>query len=372
MDQKIKKFNIDSYVIRGSYNEYFIFNDNGTSSLDETYNRGIFITNKLDSSKKGTKWGRIVIDIQMPEDCEFYVYVMVSEDCVFNFEDQLISYDKFFNDKNIEKEKKIFVISSGKNTLQKKNLKDILLLGLEGRYLWLGFEVKSSSQNIFLNNILVYFPGDSLIKYFPEIYRKNSDDFFERYLSIFSSMNKDYQREVDNACNLIDVDKTLNRALPMLAKWLGFDIKGNFLNYDQLRILIKNAKELNQYKGTVYVINKIIELFIGDKPIIVEQIKMKEFITSENIRLYQDLYGNDPYEFLIILNRELKEDIFYQLKSLINMFKPARSKVKIIFLNQQCKTDTHCYIDINARLSGNLEGILDQNRYLDTNVILTK
>ena len=372
MEQNIKRFNINNNIIKDAYREYFVFDEEGKLKLDLEYNRGMFITSKLDSGQKGTKWGRLVLNADLPDDCEYYIYVMTSDHLDFVYNDELIDYDKFFHSNEVETAKKLLIMSSNEYCKKQKNMKDILLLGLEGRYLWFAIEIKYSAVDINLNNVMVYFPADSLIKYFPEIYKKNKDTFFERYLSIFSSMNKDYQREIEKACDLLDVDKTSDEALLLLLKWLGINIKGNFLNNQQMRILLKNAKYLSQYKGTLDVISKIIELFIGTKPVIVEQMKVKEYTTSENFILYQELYGSNTYEFLIMLNQKLEENLFYQLKALIDMFKPARTKATIIFLSQQCKVDSHCYIDINARIAENLESLLDSNRYLDNNVILAK
>ncbi|MBP0979314.1 MAG: hypothetical protein J6C55_01555 [Oscillospiraceae bacterium] len=378
MNQNIQRFYLNSHIIKDGYHESLDFCNDGRILLKNNKTYGFFITKKLDSSKTATNWGRVVIDANFSQDCEYNIYIMASDELDFRYENKIITYDDFFNSKEIQTKEKILVLSSSGQSKVQKNSKDILLLGLEGRYLWLALEIKYATLNYnfeqqeSLNNILVYFPGDSLIKYLPEIYKKNKDNFFERYLAIFSSMNKDYQRKVDSVCDLIDIDKTSDSALILLSQWLGLDINGNFLNNNQLRILIKNARYLNQYKGTIDVIIKVVELFIGDKPIIIEQIKIREYINSNNFNLYQELYGSDPHEFLIILNKNLNQEMFYQLKILINMFKPARTQPIIIFLEQKCKLDSHCYLDINSRLSSNIDCVLDQDRYLDTNVILSK
>ncbi len=370
MEQKIKKFNINSYVLKNNCFESFVLNQDGSMSIGPEESEGFFVVNRLDSSQKGTKWGRVVVDAELPKDCEFNIYVMVSDSVDFVYQDRVVSYDEVLNSKSTPKDEKIAIFNLHQNSKSFRNLKDVLLIGLEGRYLWLFFDIKYVDKKITINRVLVYFPGDSLLKYFPEIYRKNTNDFFERYLSIFSSLNKDYQRSVDGACDLIDVDKAPDSMLSLLARWIGLDVEGNFLNNEQLRLLIKNAKYLNQYKGTVNVIEKIVELFLGVKPIIVEQVKIQKYLATGNFRLYQELYGTDPCEFLIILNKELEEEIFYQLKSLINMFKPARTKFSIIFLDSKCQVDGHCYIGLNSRLSQHLEGVLDQSRYLDIDVIV--
>ena len=370
MEQKIKKFNINSYILQDSYFESFLLRKDGSMSIAPEKTEGFFVVNGLDSSQKGTKWGRVVIDAQLPKDCEFEIHVMVSDSKEFEYQAKIMNYDEIFASNLISKEEKIEILASSSCFRSFKNSKDVLLFGLEGRYLWLCFEIKYVQEEINIDNIFVYFPGDSIIKYFPEIYRKNKDDFFERYLSIFSSLNKDYQRSVDNACNLIDIDKTKDEMLPLLANWLGIDIEGNFLNSLQLRVLIKNAKYLNQYKGTIGVIKKIVELFVGVEPIIIEQVKVQKYAVSENFRLYQELYGTDPCEFLIVLNKELEQEIFYQLKSLVNMFKPARTRFVIVFLDQKCQIDGHSYLGINTALAEPLEGVLDQNRYIDIDVIV--
>ena len=366
MNNKIKRFNINGNIIKYGYMNSFLFNDGNILLNNGT---GLFFTNSLDSAQQGMKWGRLVLDADMSEDSNFYIYVMASDEIDFKYQNQLISYNEFFMSHEISNEDKICVMKNNTNTKIFHNFKDVLLFGLEGRYLWIGMEVKYASK-LSIKNMLVYFPGDSLLKYFPEIYKKNKDDFFERYLAIFSSLNKDYQKEVDGACSLLDVDKTTDDMLMLLADWLGMDIDGHFLTNEQLRMLIKNAKYLNQYKGTIGVINKVVEIFIGVKPFIDEQIKVQRYICSENYALYKELYGGSQYEFLIILNYNLKKEVFYQLKSLINIFKPARTKAVIMFLKQKCQLDKHCYVDINARIARSVAGTLDKEQCLDSNVML--
>ena len=372
MEHRIKRFSFGTESIFRNFNKFMDRNNDGAIKLSKYDSSGIFISSKFDSSQKGMKWGRVAIKADFPEDCEYRIYAMVSDHLDFNYKGRSIKYDDFFRSEDIPIIDKIALLTDERNSIIKSNVKDILLLGLEGRYLWFGMEILHTSEEIKIEKISIYFPADSLLKYFPEIYRKNKDDFFERYLSIFSSMNKDYQKLVEDASHLIDIKTAPDSVVKILASWLGINIKGEFLSDDQFRILVKNSKYLNQYKGTVGVISKVIELFIGEKPIIVEQIKIKKYNLQENYTLYQQLYGANNNEFLIMLNKDLTEKLFYQLKLLVNYFKPFRTKFSIIFLSQEMKIDGHCYIGINSILTKNPVAILTPDYYLDGDVILAK
>lgn len=365
-----KRFVINSKILNGSHrSESITMMQNGNITLSEGSSYGLFITNKLDSSEKGMQWGRLIINADFPDDCEFRVYIRSSDYTTFIYKDEQISYDKFFKDKNISDEEKLFILSDEKSTVI-ENVKDILLLNQYGRYLWFAVEIIGNVKKVSIDDIFVYFPGDSLIKYFPEIYKKNTDDFFQRYLAIFSSMNKDYQRKVDEMSNYVDIDKAPDRVLTLLASWVGINVQGGFLNDDQLRLLIKNSRILNSNKGTMATVSKVVELFMGEVPIIVEQFQFKKYVMPEQTALYEKLYGTSPYEFTIMLNQKLTEKIFAQLKMLVSMFKPARTKMTIIFLSQEMQFDKHCYTGINSVLSQNPVGVLAQHQYLDSNVIL--
>ncbi len=62
MEQDIKKFNINGYILKNSYHKSFVFNDSGSILLYPNDTNGFFVTNKLDSAQKGMKWGRIYIN----------------------------------------------------------------------------------------------------------------------------------------------------------------------------------------------------------------------------------------------------------------------------------------------------------------------
>lgn len=299
--------------------------------------RSVFL-GALDGVEEGTEWGRFCLEGEFSGDMVFIIHVLAMD----NKEIETILLNKEI-DAAYKKE-----IFKQKGEIRAVSQKDILLFSQKGRYLWIFIEIMGEGKGI-IKQIKVYAPEDSFLKSFPEIYQEKNS-FFDRYLSIFSSIYYDFQEEIDGIESILSVDKTPVQILPVLASWFGVDLGETVLPEKKLRMLVKELYQLNKYKGTRYVLSRITEIVIGEKPIIIEQ--------------------KEDRACIILLKRQVEEEERWYLRFLFDQFKPVRSYLKLIFLDQEGRLDDFCYLDWNGRICQEMEGSLDKKQSLDKIVFL--
>ena len=148
------------------------------------------------------------------------------------------------------------------------------------------------------------------------------------------------------------------------------ELEGDFLEKQTLRNLLKEVYHLNRMKGTKEALKRLIWLVLQEEPIIVERNLIGEIGNSEENILYNQLYGTSKHDITILINRNSDEKLQAQLLYLLKQFKPARSKVKLVFYRECRKMDSYCYLNKNAVLGRVSNGKMDKNTMLDGQIIL--
>ena len=143
-------------------------------------------------------------------------------------------------------------------------------------------------------------------------------------------MYADFDKKIEALINFVDIDTAPVQVLPILAKWLGIEVDGDFLGEEKMRKLLKNAYYLSRIKGTRKAVTEIAKLVLDEEPLIIEQSKIGH-IGKENRKVYDDLYSSNPFSFTVLVHQKSDEKLYAQLKFLIDQFKPARSETKIVF-----------------------------------------
>lgn len=366
MALNIKTFRITENRLKKAAKKDFLMNEEGFLETDAKIDSAAFVLTKLDSGEKNNEWGRLVLDVDFPEDTSFVVQVLALDVDCFLRKGVETKYDDFILDEDEPFIKKMQLLELSK-AKEFKNKKDILLTGIRGRFLWLSIKIEGNAKCIF-RGAKIYNPGDLFLKLFPEIYQTD-DDFFKRYLSIFSSVYADFDRKIESLTDFVDIDTAPVEVLPILAKWLGIEVDGDFLGEEKMRKLLKNAYYLSRLKGTRKAVVEIAKLILDEEPLIIEQSKIGQ-IGKENKKVYEELYSSNPFSFTVLVHQKSNEKLYAQLKFLIDQFKPARSETKIVFLGDAGNLDTYCYLGINAKLSDFTTAKLDEGMVLGQNITL--
>jgi phage tail-like protein len=310
----------------------------------------------LDSGMEDCAWGRFQMDADCSGDAIYYLYVMASNER---------DVDIQLCDPKLPPEEKRKLFRQGGGLRIGRS--DILLYGLTGRYLWLMLEV--IGEGAVFRNLKVQAPGDNFMATFPEVYREKNS-FFHRYLSVFSSMYNDFQEKLDHRERLLDIANASEERLLLYAHWLGLELTGGYLETEVLRTLVREAGELNRRKGTKACIERICQIMIGETPKIVERSLLQRYVYTDNQAQIDRLYGDSPYDVTLMIRTPVDEKKKKQLFLLLNQFKPVRSRLRMVYLQESGVLDEHTYLDQNALTFAQSDGVLDEGQLSDGTIIL--
>lgn len=331
--------------------------------------RRMFVSSPIDGIAEGARWGRLHLDWSVSTDMVVTIYAIATDAKTIWKENKQYSYEEiFYNIEEPIKSKRYFMEYLGAKKVV--NQKDTLLYELEGRFLYLMIDVQGYGEGKFFD-IQVDNQGDLFMDTFPEIYHEYGG-FFHRYLSIFSSLYMDFQQKIDNVTKLLDIDTAPAELLPTFGRWMGLDVSGDFLEENRLRLLIKEAYQLNRIKGTKAALQRVAEIVLQDKVIILEKTVLCEDTQKKDQKLYEDLYGTGIYDVTILIHTYMSEYQESQLLFLLNQFKPVRSQLKIRFLDTKGNLDDHTYMDMNAYVHEAKQGTLDERQGLDNIILLSE
>lgn len=234
-----------------------------------------------------------------------------------------------------------------------RNMDDILLHDVTGRYFWFLLETTlQAGQNLEIEKIWIFFPGQSWNAYLPEIYQsRDKDHFFERFLAVFQTMYESLNREIERLPYDIDIDCADREYLEWLAGWL--DLSESYVwTKDQLRRLLKNAVSLYQIRGTKRAVIEFVKLYTNsEKVYVVERFQIHEKAKGDSSLLTR-LYGSDPYRFqVIVLEQDIPTVREYQtLLKIMKEVKPAYMESELIVLKPYLFLGQHTYLGLNTIL----------------------
>lgn len=336
--------------------------------LPEVGRRYLFL-GCLDGVDEDNPWGRFKSRIHLSTDMAFVIRAFALNQKVFERKGTLTEIDTFLCDPEIPADIKLELFRTA-DAVSIVNQEDFLLYDVRGRYLWICIEVIGNGSGE-LCDMRMVLPGDNFMNIFPEVYRE-WNSFFHRYISIFSSIYNDFQEKIDTVENVLDLETASDELLCLLAKWMGVDIEGNFLTGDKLRTFVKEIHKLNKWRGTRKSLERLTELVLGEKAIILERNTLEERIGTSEEKNYNILYGNNPYCVTLLIKNFVEENKRSQLYFLLQQFIPVRCKLNLVFLDEKSNMDTYCYLDTNAKLKKEEVAFLDKRMVLDKNIILTE
>lgn len=360
-------YSINKNQLRQSCMKGMQLEEDGTLRIIPEEGKHLLYLPPIDSTQEEGGWGRLRFSLSIEENTVCYVYAMALDQNDIYQDGKSFSVGAYLCDpENSDVGKKQLFESM--HALRFVGQNDVLLYSLKGRYLYLMLHIVGEGE-CRIKDIMVDRVGDNFMNTFPEVYREQNS-FFHRFLSIFSSIYNDFQQDIDKLPQLLDLDTCPRELLPIYGKWLGIDISGDFLEEAQERTLVKEAYSLNRMKGTKAAIERVCEILLGEKVHVLEQNVMKEYITREEAKDFMNLYGRSPYDVTILVNRPISETLRFQLMFFLNQFRPVRSHIRIVAMENKGKLDSHSYLDINAKIFKQDEGSLDEGKALDSYLIL--
>ncbi|MBQ7677505.1 MAG: hypothetical protein IJT32_04655 [Lachnospiraceae bacterium] len=319
----------------------------------------------IDSADAGSQWGRLSFDASLTENMTIYVYAAATDlDTVYDENGTYRIDDLLCSDTVRDIQKKELLTGLSAERFVGKS--DILLYGLTGQYLYIAIDVIGDGEG-YLSNLRVDARGDQFMDTLPEVFRERNG-FLHRFLSVFSSIYNDFDRQIDELPDILEIDNAPKEVLLEYGRWMGIDLSGDFLSEEAIRRFVREGYRLNRMKGTRECLMRIFDIVLGEPVIILEQ---------NTIRAYPEALEADPrirsssiYDVNILIKKSLSDRDRHQLLHLLRQFVPVRTRLHLIQLKDSGVLDTDIYMDMNAVLGEEAYGIFDDNMELDDDVIM--
>ena len=361
------KYTIRQNRIKRGCLEGFLLKDDRDLVMDkDSMYHGIFLRS-IDGGDNGAVWGRLSFKAESSEDIMYYIYVLASDHRImYNGTGTGLDLDIYLTDAGIDTPDKIAFLKR-LGAKRYSGVSDCLLYELKGRYLYLAIEARGTGS-LTIGSISVDTEGDNFMATYPEIYRERGS-FFHRYISVFSSIYNDYGDDIDGLAKLLDLDTCPKELLIIYGGWMGIDLNGGFLEVDMLRDLVKEAYSLNRMKGTKRAIERILEIILREKAIVIEHNQVNSH-NDEEALLPAAFRSKGIYDVTILVKKHLTEELRHQIMFILDQFKPVRTRINITQLDETPTTDSNTYLDVNFILPEEKGAKLDEDSALDGAIVL--
>lgn len=365
--ERRRNYSIRKNRYRNSFLSGFSIVGDNCIKADTNMFEHCLILDTIDGTQEDALWGQLHFDCDFEADMIYTVYVFASNYTEFNRKGVVTDIREFLMSEadDIRTKKKFFEIAGAVKSV---NHNDIILYDVKGRYLYIMLEVNGMGNGS-IDNMFINSQGDFLMESLPEVYN-DYGGFYHRYLSIFSTLFMELQGKIENIGEIFNLDKASPEVLTLFGRWLGIDLSGNFLSEDKLRILVREAYSLNRMKGTRKALERLTEIVLGEKTIILEKNRLHyDAVLEEN---YEALYGEGAYDVTMLIKTHVPENQKSQLLFLIKQFVPVRCNLNIRFLDESSGLDDHLYLDMNTQVKESAEGELDTRQTMDGSVLMVE
>ena len=362
----------------------FVSSNKGICKLDSqnTFTReiGTYYSKTLDSGIKECQWHRIVLEADMFPKTAVEISYSSSDD-----DDLKKEIDEKIGDKTISKKEKanyLDIHQKLKWSKPEQNPRDMLFREKTGRYLWLKVILSTFDEKVkpTITQMRIHYPRISYLHYLPAIYQEDpiSKEFLERFLSIFETAADNLENTISHMYKYFDPDIVPQDFINWLASWLNIALEEDWKE-EKKRQFIQEAYSLYKQKGTPSGIEKLIEIYTGKKPVLLEHSQIeKPIILNENgtfrlgvntllvelpirgfilgdeailgrvafwelVRSPEDPFLLTAYRFTIILDLSDEEKNLYekQLIRILDEVKPAHTVYDLRFSSSMRETGTY-------------------------------
>lgn len=333
-----------------------------------------YVSAELDSTEDETEWHKVELLADIPEETQIRISYFATDEKYGVLDGKVVDYSEYFADPDIPLTQK-WKASRHLWSEPIVNPRDALLMNAKGKYLRFRIELAGSDRSApLIRRLRIVFPRQSPIVHLPPIYQEDPDGsgFLERFLAIFGTFISEMEEKIDKVSSNFDPDSVSGTYLKWLSGWLALDIADGW-DESKLRALMKEAPELYKQRGTRRGLSRMLHIYTGVEPYIVEQHQLKHMQeTSELRQMFNRLYGDNPYSFCVMMPPECVRTDKQRLmvEAIIADQKPAYTEGKLIVLQPWMHADMHTYLGINTVLSEPTLLTLDENSSMPHHTVL--
>lgn len=335
--------------------------DGGIRPADRIGAMGLFISRLFDSKEERMNWHRLTLKEDSDAEGVFRLSIYATDVREFVYGGEACDLEAFIRRKDILWDKKSEALS-GYLQKQVTDTTDVLLHDVYGRYLWIAIEMYRQHSGTRLYDIEIDFPGRSIMDYLPDVYQQEDNEhFLERYLGIFQTIYEDRSREIALVARAFDCDSAEEEDLYELARWLGIR-RPRVWREEALRQLLREGIDLFRLRGTRQGLSRMLELYTGVTPYIIEPQELAQFKRNEP---YHDrlarLYGDDEHQVTVLLPQEVVDTPLQEriVRQLINDMRPAHIAYRLVLLKPYVFAGVYTYLGVNTVLGDYSRLVLD-------------
>ncbi len=334
--------------------------------LGEKENTGTYYTRICDSRQPAMQWDRLMLEAEPACAGDLHISVYTSEEPYIHVGNKRYDLHELWKDSSLSVEQKDILLEDYRR-MELSYGQNQLLQGVTGRYLWIRLrQAGTAGRGVRIRRIQIFFPRKCWTLFLPELYQGREDSFLERFLGIFQYMYEDMNHRIAEIPGLYCADNAPAGMLEELAKWLSVE-EPYLWNEKQLRYLIQHGIQLAGMRGTTEYIRRILWLYTGVVPYIVEYWHWAYGeMDSRRRNVLEELYGSDSFcAVALVPGYTLKEqDSMAVLERLAEHGSPAHMDVRIEILQPHIFLDRYSYLGINSYLEEWGEALLDGQRVL--------
>ncbi|MBD2847887.1 phage tail protein [Paenibacillus sp. IB182496] len=316
---------------------------------------GVHLTRAFDSTEAETVWHKVSLLARIPEETQLKISYFSSDRDSLMVDGAYMHIDSYLLDPDIAVTDKARALAPYWSA-PIINPKDALLADAKGRYLWLKIEwIGSERKTPLLQRLRVHYPRASLLTYLPALYQEDpqSRQFLERFLSLFGTLFMSVEDRIAELPRIFDSDLAEGDLLRWLGTWVGIEVDEHWTE-SQIRRFLRDAPELYRYRGTRRGIAKMVEIYTGEPPFIVEFFEYRQMREMSELREMTDsLYGSHSCSFTVLVKPEhVPTDKHRQmLQRMLDQHKPAFTEARLILLEPWMYLDMHTYMGVNTQLT---------------------
>ena len=323
---------------------------------------GKMISRIFDSGERGMTWHRLIIGTENCGNEDFRITVYTSDSDEIKYNGRPVPLTVLLHDDSLSLNDKVkaFAPYAKKNV---SGVTDIMLHDISGQYLWIFIETYSvSSAPAEIKNIQIFLPSQSWIDSLPMIYRTNdSEHFLERYLGVFQTLYEELDSQIANIADRFDPQCTESEFLGWLCEWLDVS-DGDLWPEDNLRLLLMTAVDLYRKRGTRESVEKMIGLYLGEKPLIIEEFSIRDFKGTDTYeKTLLPMYGNDPYRITLLIKSDLihSDSELNMVRRIALEMLPVTAELNLVVLEPYIFLNKFTYLGINSTLGQYRSAALD-------------
>lgn len=147
-----------------------------------------------------------------------------------------------------------------------------------------------------------------LVNYLPQVYQT---DFASRFLALFEAILLPLNWNIDNFDLFMNADTAPLEFVDWLASWFNLSFDATWTE-EKRRTVVREANELFARRGTRYALSRLLEIYTGRIPEIIEE-------------------GQEPYTFTVKLPLRERDVNRTLVERLIDLNKPAHTNYTLLF-----------------------------------------